>query len=280
MEKQFGLPDMLEMLIKTETEDYGGFLKWKVVCNQDFTQVTLTWDKQAKSRNSIPVPIHHDQAINNRYTGYGYKQRPMGQNCGPIPGYRKKTPSELRRDQERKRKFQQKYVCKRNKCGQDEPIHADAMTQCSPIVDNNSLVVLKKTDDLKCKVTTRSMVKQNTTDDVETPRDSSLLSDSPLMSPASVHSDSHSTLSDTEPPNMSSEEDIPVSESESDEGESDPVLPPGCYNNQCSYGDGRKTNIPVYDCTKCGTSVCQECYDEGIAHKGHHKYLKLVINND
>ena len=61
-----------------------------------------------------------------------------------------------------------------------------------------------------------------------------------------------------------------------DDVESDPIIPPGCFNNECSYGGGQNTGIRLYECMKCvGIDVCEECYVEGTAHMGHRKYLKI-----
>lgn len=296
MDQKLGLPDVLGQLIMSENVNYGDKFKWKVICNQDFTQVTLIWDKQASSHNRTPVTSYHDQGQNsNRQTDLGYKQK-SNQYYGyvnnrnyqrPIPGYRKKSPSELKRDQERKLRFKQNCDSKRRHSGKGESKTADAETQCSPIddqiqdtsCDTDLNVNSEPTDNGKNGVTTRSMAQLDSVAEIETPRDSSMMSVSLMMSPESVRNESHSDVSDN-PLDISHQDDSLVSDSDSEPGESDPVLAPGCFNDQCSYGGGpgsRRTNINVYNCVRCGTSVCKECYDEGTAHSGHRRYMKLVV---
>ena len=146
-------------------------------------------------------------------------------------------------------------------------------------------------------VKTRSMAeKEDSLGQIETPRDMS--SPSPvvtMMSPVTVHNDTLiSGSSDSEPP-IASEYDLTCNDKECDVmnempsdsdnnndseiEDSDPNLAPGCFNKECSYGGGlgsRATGIRVYECMKCNTGVCIECYDEGTAHSGHRKYLKLI----
>ncbi len=81
-------------------------------------------------------------------------------------------------------------------------------------------------------------------------------------------------------PIVSTSQDNDSNTSSEDEN-SDPVLPPGCFNTECSYGGGagsRITGIALYECGKCATKVCQECYMEGTAHSGHKKYMKLTFS--
>ena len=94
-----------------------------------------------------------------------------------------------------------------------------------------------------------------------------------------------SPVSEAEPPEISLPQSIvEVGEDTSEDEQSsdsdcecDPKMPPGCFNDQCSYGGGpgsRRTAVGLYTCRRCNIDVCQECYDEGTAHMGHRKYLK------
>ena len=104
MDGQLGLPRILADLISSENADFDGSFRWKVVCDNSHTQLTLTWDK-AVTKNSPyrPIPVHHDH--NNMYYGHGNQNNRYGNGL-----YRRKTPSEIRRNQRRKIQHLQKRL--------------------------------------------------------------------------------------------------------------------------------------------------------------------------
>ena len=304
MDTHLGLPKIVTDLISSENVNFGGNLRWKVVCDNNFTQVTLTWDK-AGAKNSPYIPVYHDQ-VNHRY-GHGSNQNNRYNNAL----YRRKSPSEIRRDQHRKIQFLQKRLQngdrKRGESSngqsvndQDDPPIVNSM----PVADTNerqnkktSPIACVSTDTVptkyvpKSNVKTRSMAKQEDSQ-IETPRNMSSASPAMVMSsPSTVSNDTLLSCGDTESlasvcDNPHNDQDLcekvpkyDSSDSESESDDPDPTMAPGCYNDECSYGGGpgsRTTGITVYECAKCGTDVCLQCYEEGTAHSGHRKYLRLT----
>ena len=102
MDTQLGLPKIVVDLISMENVKFGDNLTWKVISNQGFTELILTWDKTGANYSPKPVQLpmfNQQENINNRY-GHTY-------------GYRKKTPSELKRDQRRKQDYMQRQSQKK-----------------------------------------------------------------------------------------------------------------------------------------------------------------------
>lgn len=307
MDNKLGLPKIVAELISGENVDFDGEFSWKVVCKNNFTQLTLTWDK-ACDINSQYVPVPHDQ-VNNKYNGHGYNNRYNIMNSGQ---YRRKTPSEIRRNQRRKMEFLQNRLANDNKGGDNMPIVSKskhgAENPSRDLVSNVSAVSKchKKTshvgkfdkavpaNSVKIpSVQTRSMAKnEDSFCQIEGPRAQSSNEYMVTSSPVTVNNDTvmSSFVSDNEPLVSEGEYDhdetnnieTKDSSDSEDDMESDPVLAPGCFNTECSYGGGpgsRVTGIKIYQCAKCKTEVCSECYEEGTAHSGHRKYLKLQICN-
>ncbi len=96
MMEHLGLPKIVVDLIQNENVNMNDNLRWKVVCNNNITQLTLTWDK-----NSPYIPVYHDQ-VSNRY-GHGNERHRYNM-------YRRKSPSEIRRNQRRKIQFLQRRL--------------------------------------------------------------------------------------------------------------------------------------------------------------------------
>ncbi len=312
MDAHLGLPETVINLIGTENVHFGQNLTWKVVSNNSFTQLTLIWDKPNSIYSTHSQPIYHDQYVNNRYNGHGYGPGPRdrghmhhdqninnnGHGYYPPGLYRRKTPSELRRSQRRKMQYMQKCLQRENQHAipAGEAAKASAPTQCSTGSDSDTadgnITGCPKSSCSEVKVTpkkrtvaktipqvtvkTRSMAKtDHNCDTVENARDNILVSPMKVLSPESVHNSIHQE-SDTD--SLLSSSDSECSQSESEPDEADPILPPGCFNTKCSYGGGRgrrETDVRLYECTKCGTGICQECFDEGTAHSGHRKYIKF-----
>ncbi len=296
MDNKLGLPKIVAELIDGE-------FSWKVVCKNNFTQLTLTWDK-ACDINSQYVPVPHDQV--NKHYGHGYNNNRYNiMNSGQ---YRRKTPSEIRRNQRRKMEFHQKRLENDNKGGSSMPIaskskhgaenpsrdcvnNVSVVSECHKKTSHNGKIdkeTVPAKSVKKPSVQTRSMAKnEESFCQIEGPRAESSNVNIVTSSPATVNNDTvmSSLSSDTEPLISEGEYDHDIETKDSSDSVDDipdPVLAPGCFNTECSYGGGpgsRVTGIKIYQCAKCKTEVCSECYDEGTAHSGHRKYLKLQMCN-
>ncbi len=179
MDTQLGLPKIVVDLISGENMNFGDNLTWKVVSNKGYTELILTWDKGANynPQDQLHMFKHHDHK-NNRY------------------GYRKKTPSEIRRDQKRKQEYLQSKR-KTVSSHESEPsnmIRNDISTDSVPsmceyigTVSHKPSVSQKPAS--KCNMKTRSMAKRDRYDQVENARSPdvpSLSNAAQYMSPETV----------------------------------------------------------------------------------------------
>ena len=88
-DNEYGLPKLVIDLFREKQSVLDAKLKWKIVGSPDFTQLTLTW---TADKNSSPVTQYRYENVNSKPQGL----------------YRKKSPSEIRRQRKRKEAYLQR----------------------------------------------------------------------------------------------------------------------------------------------------------------------------
>ncbi len=120
-----------------------------------------------------------DWELNRTHVHERHAHERHASNPPKIPGFRRKSPCEIRRDKLRKEKYLQEKKNKNQNCGNKGQTQTVSTTvQC---------------DLDKRGVTTRSMA--NKMEDIERPRDAQSESACLLQSPETVHSDGQSAMS-------------------------------------------------------------------------------------
>ncbi len=137
--RNYGLPKLVCDLLRTQELEEGVTLSYKVVNSGQFTQLVLTW--------------RPDMDINRTHVHEGHAHGNQIQNLGKIPGFRRKSPCEIRRDKLRKEQY---LLKKRNSKENGTKNKKNAKTVSTSIQCNMGKGVI-----------TRSMARQ---DNVEKPR--------------------------------------------------------------------------------------------------------------
>ena len=164
-----GLPQLVINLLEDQKRRAGIKLKTKLVMDEGFTQLTLTW-----------LPVNKPNSDMN--SGHGQVMKPLH-----FKNMRKKAPSELRRDKARKEAYKKNIQQRENNVGTYKT------------VDNNSTQHVNKQLQVPCAasstpMTTRSRSKSKQCGEMEMPRESDSICEeifniSPEKCDLSSHSD-------------------------------------------------------------------------------------------
>lgn len=175
----YGLPKLVIDLFLEKQTHLDTKMKWKIIGSGDYTQLTITW---TVDQNSSPVTQH----------GHGYENVNKPQQSAL---YRKKSPSELRRQRQRKAT----YIKRKQEISNDNK-HVSTVQNGSmknTVSDTHRDNANPPSEVVSSKqgpsVKTRSMVKRDSTPECPRVSDDALHDERhPGLSPVSVHSSDQS----------------------------------------------------------------------------------------
>lgn len=278
----YGLPKLVDDLLRSKMSEKELNLKFKVVSSGNFTQLTLTWIGPGDSHTNQNRSFNRPNGVHNNNKHY-------------QPGlYRKKTPCEIRRDQRRKQEFrlnlQQKQTSNQSQVKASKSVSTPVICK---ITDTPSKMSSKQCHIAgKVGVKTRSMTVNDTPECARKDISQSLQCVAPMInSPESVHGQtldlstnscadasihsSHSDSSTHSSPNSSvrSMKDCESSPICSRPTESSRKL--NCHYLQFG-GTPREHDANLYKamCSKCNIIICYNCTTVRKRHEEHGDYIQ------